>query len=170
MTTRMKKRVLLVDRTQALKNEIDQIEETIENYVIVGMYGNVRDAYISLLRNRPDVIVVSIEQADSGMLNTIGKIKNQYPSIHIIVQSELEDDKLFLDLLSIGVAGFIPHQKNWAELEKHLNDILVTSHQEERYNLDEQPSEVFHLKLSESTNKLEIARLIFSGRGLSRNF
>jgi DNA-binding NarL/FixJ family response regulator len=169
--TRLKKRVLLVDHTLALKNELDQMDETIQSYVVVGVFSNVRDAYLSLLRNRADIIVVSLHQSDQALLKTIGKIKNQYPSIDIIVQSELEDDGLFLDLLSIGVAGFIPHQKNWADLEKHLNDI-VNGYLQTKHSMREkdQPSEVFHLKFSTSTNRLEIARLIFSDGPAAQHF
>jgi DNA-binding NarL/FixJ family response regulator len=165
----MKKRVLLVDRTLALKNEIDQVDDKIQNYVVVDMHANVRDAYLSLLRSRPDIIVFSMHESDEAMVKTIGKIKNQYPSIHLIIQSEIEDDRLFLDLLSIGIAGFIPHQRTWMDLEKHLDEIVNADIQANQSVVDH-TADVFHLKLSPSTNRLEIARLMFSGRRLSGNF
>jgi DNA-binding NarL/FixJ family response regulator len=38
-------------------------------------------------------------------LRTICKIKTQYPSIKIFVQTDLDDDRLIFDLLAIGLAG-----------------------------------------------------------------
>jgi DNA-binding NarL/FixJ family response regulator len=161
---RMKKRVLLVDYRLTLKDELQRIGPGIDDYVIVGMYKDVKSAYLSLLRSRPELIVISVYDADDVTLTTIGKIKNQYPSIKILIQCELDDDATMFGLLTVGLAGFISHQHTWHDLEKRLNEIFAGDcpvHPE----LVKKIFEVLQLnKFSElSSRQNEILRLMIMG-------
>lgn len=160
----MKKRVLLVDRNLTLKDELTRIENLIEDYVMVGMYKDVRSAYLSLLRSRPEIIVISIHEADETLLQTVGKIKNQYPSIKLLIQSELDDDNLIFDLLTVGLAGFIGHQHTWLDLKNHLDDV-VEGECPTSPSITKRIFEVFQLnKFSElSTRQNEVLRLMLLG-------
>jgi DNA-binding NarL/FixJ family response regulator len=164
MMKRMKKRVLMIDRTLRLKDEIAKIENQIEDYVIVGMYKDVRSAYLSLLRSRPEIIVISIYESDEALLTMVGKIKNQYPSIKLLIQCELDDDNLIFDLLTIGLSGFIDHQSTWTDLKKQLDDI-VSGECPTSPSIMKRIFEVFQLnKFSElSSRQNEILRLMLMG-------
>lgn len=164
MMKRIKKRVLLIDRTSALRDEITREEGQIEDYVIVGMYKDVKSAYLSLLRSRPEIIVISIHESDESLLTTIGKIKNQYPSVKLLIQCELEDDNIIFDLLTIGLAGFISHQSSWTQLKKHLDDV-VGGECPTSPSITKRIFEVFQLnKFSElSSRQNEILRLMLMG-------
>jgi DNA-binding NarL/FixJ family response regulator len=122
---RLKKRVLLVDQYHTLKEELTKIEDQLQDYVIVGAYRDVKSAFLSMLRSRPEIVVVSVYEADETVLTTIGKIKNQYPSVKILIQCELDDDAMIFDLLTIGLAGFITHQQRWIDLKQCLDEIVA---------------------------------------------
>jgi DNA-binding NarL/FixJ family response regulator len=164
MMKRLKKRVLLVDRSLMLKDELNRIESQMEDYVIVGMYKDVRSAYLSLLRSRPEIIVISIYEWDETLLTTIGKIKNQYPSIKLLIQSEVDDDNLIFDLLTIGLSGFVTHQPTWPDLKKQLDDI-VSGDCPTSALITKKIFEVFQLnKFSElSSRQNEVLRLMLMG-------
>lgn len=156
--------MLLIDRNQTIKDEINKVDGLIDEYTIVGMYKDVRSAYLSLLRSRPEIIVISIHEADETLLTTIGKIKNQYPSVKLLIQCELEDDNVIFDLLTVGLAGFISHQQTWPDLKRHLDEI-VSGDCPTSPSITKRIFEVFQLnKFSElSARQNEILRLMLMG-------
>lgn len=118
-----KKRVLIVDKNQFVKDALAKSEVQSENYHVVGFYKDARAAFLSLPKSRPEIIVIAIDCTDESVIRTIGKIKNQYPSIKLLIQCDLDDDNLFFDLLTIGLAGITSVSKSWASLELILSEI-----------------------------------------------
>ena len=161
---RIKKRVLLVDKSPSLKEEISRMNSQIEDYTIVGCYKDVRSAFLSLAKSRPEIIVIFVYESDETVLSLIGKIKNQYPAVKLLIESEIDDDTMLFNLLTIGLAGFVSPSHSWSELKKNLDEIVAGSYPMSQM-ITRKVFEVFQLnKYSElSARQNEILRLMLMG-------
>jgi DNA-binding NarL/FixJ family response regulator len=135
-----------------------------EDYTIVGFYKDIRSAYLSLIKSRPEIIVVFIYDADETALSIIGKIKNQYPAVKILIESDMNDDNVPFNLLTIGLAGFVGVSHHWIDLKKNLDEITSGDYPMSQM-ICRKIFEVFQLnKFSElSARQNEILRLMLLG-------
>jgi DNA-binding NarL/FixJ family response regulator len=122
---RIKKRVLIVDNSSLLKESILEAKDQITDYIIVGFFKDVNSAYLSFPKTCPEIVVISIHEQDDVLLPSIAKIKNQYPSIKILIQSDLDDDNFIFELLTIGLAGFVNQNHTWSEVKKCLDEVVA---------------------------------------------
>ena len=161
---RIKKRVLVVDKSMVLKEEISQANGQVDDYTIVGFYKDVRNAFLSLVKSRPEIIVIFVYETDESVLATIGKIKNQYPAVKILIESDIEDDAMLFNLLTVGLAGFVNPSHSWADLKKNLDEIVLGSYPMSQL-ICKKIFELFQLnKYSElSARQNEILRLMLMG-------
>lgn len=161
---RTKRRILIIDRSQALREQTNENAGTLEHFSIVGFYKDVRTAFLSLPKSRPEVIVIVVDSIEDNDIRTIGKIKAQYPSIKLLVETDLEDDKLIFDLLTIGLAGLSNVSKSWDELIVSLSQVENGIYPVSKV-VTKQIFESFQLnKFSElSSRQNEILRLMILG-------
>lgn len=118
-----KRRILLVDKRPILKEDLIRNGNTLENYIVVGIYKDVRSAYLSIMKSRPEIIVITVEDYSDGVLGVIGKIKSQYPAVKIMIQSDTDNDGVF-DLLTVGLCGFVEVTDSWETLVETLDDVM----------------------------------------------
>lgn len=161
---RSKRRILIIDRLQVLREQLLDESASFENFTVVGFYKDVRTAFLSLPKSRPEVIVIVIDSIDENDLRTIGKIKTQYPSIKLLVETDVEDDKLIFDLLTVGLAGLSNVSKSWDKLVASLSEIENGVYPASKV-VTKQIFESFQLnKFSElSSRQNEILRLMILG-------
>ncbi|MBT1704528.1 helix-turn-helix transcriptional regulator [Chryseosolibacter indicus] len=117
-----RKRILIIDKNQILKDAFVK-EMASEDYNVVGFYKDVKAAFLSLLKSRPEIIVVVVDSNDELVVRTIGKIKSQFPAIKLLVQCDLDYDDLIFDLLTIGLAGLSNISRTWESMEQILHDV-----------------------------------------------
>ncbi|HEY0742103.1 MAG TPA: response regulator transcription factor [Chryseosolibacter sp.] len=161
---RSKRRILIIDRLQVLREQLSEETASFENFAVVGFYKDVRTAFLSLPKSRPEIIVIVIDSIDESDLRTIGKIKTQYPSVKLLVETDVEDDKLIFDLLTIGLAGLSNVSKSWDKLVASLSEIENGVYPASKV-VTKQIFESFQLnKFSElSSRQNEILRLMILG-------
>jgi DNA-binding NarL/FixJ family response regulator len=161
---RTKRRVLIIDKAQVLRQQPGDQPALLEHYMIVGFYKDAKTAFLSLPKSRPEIIVIVVDSADESDLKSITKIKVQHPAIKLLIQTDLEDDKLIFDLLTIGLAGLSNVSKSWPSLVIALNEIENGNYPTSRV-VTKQIFENFQLnKFSElSSRQNEILRLMILG-------
>lgn len=149
---------------QVLREQLSEETASFENFAVVGFYKDVRTAFLSLPKSRPEIIVIVIDSIDESDLRTIGKIKTQYPSVKLLVETDVEDDKLIFDLLTIGLAGLSNVSKSWDKLVASLSEIENGVYPASKV-VTKQIFESFQLnKFSElSSRQNEILRLMILG-------
>jgi DNA-binding NarL/FixJ family response regulator len=121
---KIKRRIVLVDKRPLFKEELSMDGDPFENYFIAGIFKDVKSAYHSLMKSRPEAMVITVEDYNESILGTIAKIKSQYPAVRILIQSDTDDEYIF-NLLTIGLAGFTRVPNDWNELIKTLDDAMA---------------------------------------------
>lgn len=120
---KVKKRIIVVDKEMSFRDEIERFNTEQDRYQLVAIFREVRTAYQSLLKSRPETIVIQVKDTPDNLLHYIAKIKSHYPSIKILIQCEIDDDALIFDLLTIGLSGLTSISTQWQQVVDFLNQI-----------------------------------------------
>lgn len=120
---RNKRRVLIV--RENLKGTRDQLSMGAleHDYRIVGVYGHLKHAYFSLPKSKPEILVVAITQKNTDVLPLLKKCRQQLPGLKILVQSDIIEESLIVDIVTVGICGIVPLYQPWDELKKTIDDI-----------------------------------------------
>ncbi|MGN5953282.1 response regulator [Sphingobacterium lactis] len=69
---------------------------------------------------QPDVLLLDIQLPDGSGLDLCGQIKLQYPNIHILGLSNLDDRQIILQMLSQGASGYVLKSAPLEEIEQAI--------------------------------------------------
>lgn len=69
---------------------------------------------------QPDVLLLDIQLPDGSGLDLCGQIKLQYPNIHILGLSNLDDRQIILQMLSQGASGYVLKSAPIEEIEQAI--------------------------------------------------
>lgn len=126
---------------------------------------------------QPDVLLLDIQLPDGSGLDLCGQIKLQYPNIHILGLSNLDDRQIILQMLSQGASGYVLKSAPIEEIEqailhiasagvylgtgaqKTLANTSITP-QEEIPQITRREKEVLNY-LSKGLSSVQIAELMF---------
>tara|TARA_B110000438_G_scaffold303346_1_gene364395 strand:- start:1570 stop:2097 length:528 start_codon:yes stop_codon:yes gene_type:complete len=90
-----------------------------------------------------DLILLDLDIPGAQGFNTLGRIRQLYPEIGVVIISGFEELDTIRKAMSLGAAGFIPKSTPVPEMIKAINDViqgkLWTPHGD--YNPDEQVTE-----------------------------
>ena len=126
---------------------------------------------------QPDVLLLDIQLPDGSGLDLCSQIKLQYPNIHILGLSNLDDRQIILQMLSKGASGYVLKSAPIEEIEqailhiasagvylgtgaqKTLANTSITP-QEEIPQITRREKEVLNY-LSKGLSSVQIAELMF---------
>ncbi len=124
MTSPFRKRVLLVEDDQEIRNSFTLIVNSSPKYFVVNGYGNCEEAIKWLHNDKPDIVLMDIE-LPGGMNGIQGTkiIKEKMPHTNIIMVTIYEDSDLVFEALKSGASGYITKSANYLELLSALDEI-----------------------------------------------
>lgn len=124
MALPFKKRVLLVEDDQEIRNSFTLIVNSSQKFVVVNSYGNCEDAIAVLNRDKPEIILMDIELPGMNGIQGTKMIKDKSPHIDVIMVTVYEDSELVFEALKAGAAGYITKSANYLELLTALEEIV----------------------------------------------
>jgi DNA-binding NarL/FixJ family response regulator len=124
MTSPFRKRVLLVEDDQEIRNSFTLIVNSSPKYFVVNGYSNCEEAIKWLHNDKPDIVLMDIE-LPGGMNGIQGTkiIKEKMPHTNIIMVTIYEDSDLVFEALKSGASGYITKSANYLELLSALDEI-----------------------------------------------
>jgi DNA-binding NarL/FixJ family response regulator len=118
-----KKRVLIVEDDQEIRNSFSLIVNSSQNFTVVNAYSNCEDAIKHLAADRPDYVLMDIELPGMNGIKGTRIIKDKYPSVEIVMVTVYEDSDLVFEALKAGASGYITKSANYMELLAALEEI-----------------------------------------------
>ena len=118
-----KKRVLLIEDDQEIRNSFSLIVNSSQNYVVVNGYSNCEDAIKHLQADRPDYVLMDIELPGMNGIKGTRIIKDKFPSAEVVMVTVYEDSDLVFEALKAGASGYITKSANYQELLAALDEI-----------------------------------------------
>nr|WP_305906677.1 response regulator [Methylomarinum sp. Ch1-1]MDP4519375.1 response regulator [Methylomarinum sp. Ch1-1] len=104
-------RVLIVDDSRFICKRIQQILEEDQEYTVVGVAGNGREAVKLAAQLKPDVITMDVEMPLMDGITAVKKIMSDCPAPILMFSASTQvGAKATLDALNAGAIDFLPKQ------------------------------------------------------------
>lgn len=124
MTQSDKKRVVIVEDDQEIRESFTLIVNSSQRFIVVHAYGNCEDAVAALNRDKPEIVLMDIELPGMNGIKGTQLIRDKSPSTEIIMVTVYEDSDLVFEALKAGASGYITKSANYTELLSALEEIV----------------------------------------------
>lgn len=124
MQSPFKKRVMIVEDDQEIRNSFTLIVNSSQRFVVVGAYGNCEDAINNLGKEKPEIVLMDIELPGMNGIKGTHIIKEKSPSTEVVMVTVYEDSELVFEALKAGASGYITKSANYMELLSALEEII----------------------------------------------
>lgn len=99
--------VTIFEDNYLLRDGYYQLINGMPGFNCVSAYDNAADVIFKIKRSEPDVVLMDIDMPGTNGIEAVKIIKENFPDIHIIMQTVFEDDdKIFL-AIQAGAGGYI---------------------------------------------------------------
>jgi len=124
MALPFKKRVMIVEDDQEIRNSFTLIVNSSQKFMVVNAYGTAEDAIANLNRDKPEIVLMDIELPGVNGIHGTKVIKDKSPHTDIVMVSVYEDSELVFEALKAGASGYITKSANYMELLSALEEIM----------------------------------------------
>jgi DNA-binding NarL/FixJ family response regulator len=124
MSLPFKKRVVIVEDDQEIRESFSLIVSSSQRFTVVGTYGNCEDAIAALNRDKPEIVLMDIELPGMNGIKGTQIIRDKHPNTEIIMVTVYEDSDLVFEALKAGASGYITKSANYTELLSALEEIV----------------------------------------------
>lgn len=123
MALPFKKRVLIVEDDEEIRNSFTLIVNSSQKFSVVNAYDNSEDAVKNILRDKPEIVLMDIELPGMNGISGAKFIKDRSPHTEIVMVTVYEDSELVFEALKAGASGYITKSANYLELLAALEEI-----------------------------------------------
>jgi DNA-binding NarL/FixJ family response regulator len=124
MALPFKKRVMIVEDDQEIRNSFTLIVNSSQKFMVVSAYGTAEDAIAGINRDKPEIVLMDIELPGVNGIHGTKTIKEKSPHTDIIMVSVYEDSELVFEALKAGASGYITKSANYMELLSELDEVV----------------------------------------------
>jgi DNA-binding NarL/FixJ family response regulator len=124
MSLPFKKRVVIVEDDQEIRESFTLIVNSSQRFTVVGAYGNCEDAIAALNRDKPEIVLMDIELPGMNGIKGTQLIRDKSSGTEIIMVTVYEDSDLVFEALKAGASGYITKSANYTELLSALEEIV----------------------------------------------
>ncbi|MGZ5219151.1 MAG: response regulator [Chitinophagaceae bacterium] len=116
--------IALVDDHALLRNGLASLIESFDGYSVLFQADNGKDFIQQLQANTvPDIILLDITMPEMNGFETAAWIKQNAPSIRILVLSMMDNDEIVISMLKTGARGYILKDSKPAVFKQALDNI-----------------------------------------------
>lgn len=124
MSLPFKKRVVIVEDDQEIRESFTLIVNSSQRFTVVGAYSNCEDAIGALNREKPEIVLMDIELPGMNGIKGTQIIRDKAPHAEVIMVTVYEDSDLVFEALKAGASGYITKSANYTELLSALEEIV----------------------------------------------
>ena len=100
-------RVAIFEDNYLLRDGYYQLINGMPGFNCVSAYDNAADVIFKIKRSEPDVVLMDIDMPGISGIEAVRIIKENFPHIHIIMQTVFEDDDKIFRAIQAGAGGYI---------------------------------------------------------------
>ncbi len=100
-------RVAIFEDNKHLRESLQILIGGTPGYACIGAYPDCRDMLSQLKRDTPDVVLMDIEMPGMNGIEAVKKIKENYPSVQVLMQTMFDDDAYVFNAICSGASGYI---------------------------------------------------------------
>jgi DNA-binding NarL/FixJ family response regulator len=162
MALPFKKRVLIVEDDQEIRNSFVLIVNSSQKFMVINAYGNCEDAIDNINRDKPEIILMDVELPGMNGIQGTKTIKDKSPHTEIIMVTVYEDSELVFEALKAGASGYITKSaKGGAPMSSRIARMVIDNyHVNPNSPLTKRETEILQL-ISEGKTYTQISEELF---------
>ena len=118
-------RLMLVDDHEVVRTGLRTFLDTQSGFQVIAEAEEGEAAIQTALEVRPDVVVMDISMPGMDGLEATRRLKAEWPEAAVLALTVHEDKRLFLEMLSAGVAGYLTKRAAADELVQAIQTVLA---------------------------------------------
>ncbi|MEZ4973313.1 MAG: response regulator transcription factor [Cyclobacteriaceae bacterium] len=123
MRNLLKRKVFIVEDDKILRESYESIVNSSDKFLVIGTYKTSEEAINDFNKKKPDIVLMDIELPGQNGIDATQLLKEQNPSVEIIMVTVYEDNELVFNALKAGASGYITKSANYLELLGALDEI-----------------------------------------------
>ena len=136
--------IALVDDHTIVRNGLKSLIEVLGDFKVTAQYDNGKDFVVNSLHMAdPDIVIMDLNMPEMNGEDTIRWIRQFKPNLKVLVLTLDTEESTIIELLRMGVRGYLRKSCTEDELRKAINDIMTSGY----YH-----SEISHKALLKSAN------------------
>ncbi len=100
-------RILMVDDHPVVRAGIRGMLETQDEFQVIAEAENGREAFEQIAELKPDVVLMDLRMPEMDGVEAIGRIKEKYPDINILVLTTYDTDADIVRAVEAGATGYL---------------------------------------------------------------
>jgi DNA-binding NarL/FixJ family response regulator len=100
-------RVAIVEDNQTLRNSLTNLLNYTEGMQCVASLGNLMNVVSELGKTRPDIVLMDIGLPNISGIEGVRTVKNNFPSIQVLMFTVFEDEEKIFDAIRAGASGYL---------------------------------------------------------------
>jgi len=118
-------RVAIVEDSRPIREGLTQLIGGSDGYHVTGGFQSMEEALRQLPCDLPDVVLVDIGLPGMSGIEGIRQLKQQYPTLHLLVLSVYGDDERIFDAICAGACGYLLKKTAPARLLESLAEVAA---------------------------------------------
>ncbi|OQX51339.1 MAG: DNA-binding response regulator [Candidatus Aminicenantes bacterium 4484_214] len=123
MKKQKKVRLLIADDHEIVRKGLRALLETRAEVEVVGEAANGREALSKAAQYRPDLILLDLVMPGKDGLEVIKEIKNNFPSVKILVLTSYSEEEKLAQALKEGALGYLLKDSSPEELLEAIKEV-----------------------------------------------
>jgi len=109
------KKIVIVESDNSLNRAYELVLQAINGYHVVGAFNNAEDAVKTIKKYKPELVILDVKPYYNKNTDILNVLKEAYPKVKILVNSEIEDHNFITNLFANGAIGLITNKRNYNE-------------------------------------------------------
>lgn len=156
-------RVAIFEDEHLTREMLKDLVNSASNMVCTGAYADAHDLIRKVESAEPSVILMDIEMPGINGIEAVRIIKENFPAIHIIMQTVHDDDDKIFQSICAGASGYLIKGIPAARILEALNEALlggspfspgVASRIIDQFRKQSVPAEIDSIKLSDREHEI----------------
>lgn len=123
MISPFKKRVIIIEDDQEIRNSFELIVNSSPKFFVANTYANCEEAIKQIHNDKADIVLMDIELPGMNGIKGTKIMKDKIPHADIVIVSVYDDSEMVFEALRSGASGYITKSSNYIELLSALEEI-----------------------------------------------
>jgi DNA-binding NarL/FixJ family response regulator len=119
----MRRRVVIVDEAE-FSNLLKLILDASKRYNVVSIFSSMEEAIPELKKLKPDILITDLELNGMTGLEGLRQIQNIYPSVEVVVCTNIFSADSLIESFSNGALGYILKDECYNQVVQYLDQLV----------------------------------------------
>src|SRR5271156_1107613 len=116
-------RVAIFEDNYLLRDGYFQLVNGTTGFICTGAFDNAEDLNFKIKKSNPHVVLMDIEMPGINGIEAVRMIKNNFPMIHVLMQTVFDDDEKIFSAILAGASGYILKKTSPAGILESIEEV-----------------------------------------------